>query len=882
MRVAATGIWAAAGTIGLAHAQPLCQLDDLFLATTSFDSDPTDFKSRANDLAIADFDDDGRPDVVTAGLVSGQAIPVVSLLRGNGNGGFGLATSIDSFGTPGLALSSSVISTDLDDDGNMDLVVTDGGLGGVPFRLPTGDITVPVDGAVVAYGDGSGGFTNESTLVTGQEPWDVRSGDFDGDGVTDLAFSNGRVQIFNDQAIPVENLPVTVTIRFGDGEGDFRPTEVSFQSAGSDSQIIGRDLVVADFDNDGNDDVAVLTNDGPATPNFPNDTHLTLHLSNGNGTFAPPQTLSSRSDGGGTIRAADLDADGDVDIVKPNTSGDNIGQLLNNGDGTFAPETTISAPDANEVVPADLNGDGILDLAAPTLRDTVSIHLGNGDGTYQPAREFFTGDRSPAGLDATDLDGDGDLDLVTAQSFYGNVTVLLNDGSGRFANPALPVDHGGAGLAPISADFDADGRTDVLSGRTVLFGASDGLAGGGDRVDTGIPLTNEHRVAAIDVNGDGLPDIVGARDLPPARTEAQLEIFLNNGDRTFATSPITRTLQINQPRSITAADFNGDGIDDLAIAASGDTSFPFTDGSDVLVLINNADTTFAQSSTPTQGIFPFVIDAADFNGDGLIDIAVNGRATTGNTPTLEILENDGAGGFLQGDLVNPIGFGQGSFVITDTDNDSDPDLVSINNSGSDLAEGTFTVFRNDGSGEFEFFFSDIVDVATPVLEDLQPRAIDVGDFDGDGREDLAISISVRSGQSDDLVNDSIGPFNYIGILLNDGDGAFGDFGFNQPFRISTGGGATPGHMLVEDLTADGAPDIAFPGSGFVGLIENQCVADIPCPADLTGDDLVDANDFFAYLDLFAANDPAADINQDTFIDANDFFAYLTLFAAGCP
>ena len=141
-------------------------------------------------------------------------------------------------------------------------------------------------------------------------------------------------------------------------------------------------------------------------------------------------------DGPSSVFSADLDGDGDNDLAVADRISGNVSVLLNIGDGTFAPRMTyFSGSDPSSVFSADLDGDGDNDLAVAngifsSANSTVSVLLNNGDGTFAPKVGYGVG-RQPKSVFSADLDGDGDNDLVVANSLFDNsVSVLLNNGDG--------------------------------------------------------------------------------------------------------------------------------------------------------------------------------------------------------------------------------------------------------------------------------------------------------------------------------------------------------------------------------------------------------------------------------------------------------------------
>jgi len=222
-----------------------------------------------------------------------------------------------------------------------------------------------------------------------------------------------------------------------------------------------------------------------------------------------------------------VNGDGKPDLVlsQGNDYNGTIGVLLGNGDGTFQPAVTYGGGDSAIVV-ADVNGDGKLDMIA-TLDCTggvcdregsVSVLLGNGDGTFQPAVSYDSGGRQPSSLAVADVNGDGKRDILVANRYDNTLGVLLGNGDGSF-QATVTYSSGGIGPASIAAaDVNGDGKRDILVANTfdstvgVLLGNGDGTFQSAEIYPGGV---GPNAVVVADVDRNGSPDLLVANVCNP-------------------------------------------------------------------------------------------------------------------------------------------------------------------------------------------------------------------------------------------------------------------------------------------------------------------------------------------------------------------------------
>jgi hypothetical protein len=315
-------------------------------------------------------------------------------------------------------------------------------------------------------------------------------------------------------------------------------------------------VAVADFNGDGIPDLAVANANGG---------NVSVLLGNGDGSFQAARSFYT-GDSPESVAVADFNGDGVPDLAVGKNSSTNVSVLLGNGDGTFQAAVDYAAGDVpKSVAVGDFNGDGIPDLAAADATSypgTVSVLLGNGDGTFQAPRTFYAG-RSPQSVAVGDFNGDGILDLAVANSGpTDTMSVLLGNGDGTFEAP-LPFYAGRSPQSVVVGDFNGDGIADLAwadwidNSVWVALGNGDGTF----RVSVLAAGRDPWSVAVGDFNGDGLLDLAVANE-----ASNNVSVLLGNGDGSFQAA--VNYAAGNTPRSVAVGDFNSDDFPDLAVADS--------------------------------------------------------------------------------------------------------------------------------------------------------------------------------------------------------------------------------------------------------------------------------------------------------------------------
>ncbi len=391
------------------------------------------------------------------------------------------------------------------------------------------------------------------------------------------------------------------------------------------------------------------------------------------------------------VAVGDFNGDGKLDLAVANSTDNTVSILLGNGDGTFGAKTDFGTGNRPVgIVAEDFNGDGKLDLATVNTADSkVSILLGNGDETFGAKTDFATG-TDPAGIAVRDFNGDGKPDLVTANLTGNDISILLGHGGGVFG-PNVNYATSTGPSRVVVGDFNGDGKLDVaaLAGGSafvsLLLGNGDGTFGPKTDFATG---SGPVSLARSDFNADAKLDLVTANF-----SDSTASILSGKGDGTF--DPKTDLGTDTEPIAVTAADFNADGKGDFLTANNGSYygggcgysyCYPGFSSPTVSLRLGNGDGTFGQLFN-FPGTPPAAMATGDFNADGRVDVAIANAA--GNAVSI----------LLQSAAVSPNTFllSFGTQVIGSS---SPPQTVTLNSTGSfPAAISSVTLARTD-AGEF--------------------------------------------------------------------------------------------------------------------------------------------------------------------------------------
>ncbi len=752
-------------------------------------------------IAVGDFNNDGKPDLVVSNYGSSN----VSLLLGNGDGTFQAAISVPAGVDPlGIAVG------DFNGDGNLDIAVINSGsnqisvipgLGNGTFEnavsttisvgglraITVGDFNLDgkpdvavtaTGGVIVAFGNGNGTFSNAVDYATGTGTFAVTTGYF-----TNASATAQDLVVVNSQ----DN---TVSVLLAGSNGSF---------GAATSYIVGtfpQSAVVADFNGDGFQDIAVA-NEGS--------NNVSILYGNGQGGFGAAVNYA-----GGTapvaLAAGSFNGTGQTDLAVIDSSSGVVGNsngavniylaLLGsstsllvspNPDTTGAPVTftatvTPSAATGSVTFMDGVNVEGTAPLNGGVATLTVSLPSGNqsltavytGDTVYgqstspvvldsiaqQATTVTLTASPNPAALHqvvtlTATLNNTNATGIVSFYDGTGNLidTGVVSAGQAQLLTAALP-----AGSLHLYARYDGDVNDALALSSALPFTVAAGPGFGLGNPTSFAVGTAPVSVTAADFNLDGRMDLAVANS-----TGNSVSILLGNGDGTFSTGVTLNAGTL--PTSIATTDFNEDGKPDLAVSNSVTNN--------VTIFTGNGDGTFSAGTSYPAGTAPSSIAIADFNNDGKADVMAadssggsvsfiygNGDGTLGTTATI------------------PVGVTNTSVAAGDFNNDGFPDAAV-----ADSNTGVVWILLGKGNGQFQ--------APVSYKAGTTPLGIAVGDFNSDGNLDLAVA-NTTSGN--------------ITVLLGNGDGTF-----QTAVQYSTGSGTQA--VAIGDFNGDGILDLAAANQG---------------------------------------------------------------------
>lgn len=706
--------------------------------------------SRPVFVATADVNGDGFVDLICANYLGSS----LTVLTNDGHGHFTFSATITAGANP-----TCLAAADINGDGSVDLVCVNSGVS----MLQT------------FTNNGKGVFASRSTINAPSGTSWVIGADVDGNGSIDLITANSSTNL---------------SVFTNDGSGNFnlKSSSITLPFSGT--------VCAADMNNDGRIDlICNINNNGPSV-------YVEVLTNDGAGNFTDNTDVGvgipDAENYPNGVATADFNHDGNMDIAVA-CYGTALLTQLTQTDVTTNPIVAITSPANDAVIPITQSFDIDVSAESPSnievaiyFLDKVPFEVSTNKpfSVLIPSGRVATGTHAlqvevvdsashigwspevqinikgtttktgggqltfttaslgvgsgPVYILPVDLNGDGHLDLVTANfgftynyinciGSYGgvgsNVTACINNGSGSFssnysATIGFNDPSGGIFSEPTcvtAGDFYNDGQLELIATSyyvnqlRVLTNNGKGVFSDGGEVNPGargpIFVTN------ADFNGDGRQDLVSVDNY-----DSVLCVLTNAGDGTF---PVSATLPTGYgPVFAVATDINGDGSIDLVCANYGDCG----DGNTLCVYTNDGHANFTSNATLTVGYAPVSIVAADFNGDGFLDL-ISANQDSG---TLSVFFNDGHGNFTLQSTIPTLS--PSAIAAADLNGDGSIDLA-VAGMETDYV-GTVTIFLNDGHGNFTS--NTVVKVGTASDYNYLSSLV-AADFSGNGKRDLAVA-----------------------------------------------------------------------------------------------------------------------------------------------
>ncbi len=619
--------------------------------------------------SAVDFDNDGNIDL----LVSSAENSKVVWFRNDGTAHFGAPRLI----TNNVDGISNSIAADIDGDGDMDVVATSANENKISWFENT---------------NGQGVFGPENIITTNVDrAINIALSDLDGDNDLDVIAAT----LYDSKTVWFENL---------DGQGTFGPELLIDDDLFNTYSLYGFDID-ADGDND------IITSTGQA------DGFMFYENMNGQGNFSAPQSINVDDVRGFILE--DFDYDGDLDIVA--TIGNEIGWYENlNGQGNFAPKQPLIATN-NLAHVADINADGAFDILTITYGDKISWYPSTGQGIYGPevVMSVIDGVQGSYSIEAADFDGDGNIDVFSANSEVGTITWFKNlDGQGNFSSPRMVAENLSYVQSVFAADLDGDGDMDVLSSsndddKATWFKNIDGQGNFVEQQPFSIDLDGSMVVHSADLDSDGDMDVIVF--------DFNLGIvwFKNlNGQGSFGPAQSIDEM-FDYTESIHTVDIDGDGDKDIIVAGYSDQLFAWFEN------IDGQGNFGSQNIIENDVLGAIGIYFSDLDGDGDMDII---GAGAGDDIVVWYENTDGFGTFGPRNVIDDTCLSPWLIRTMDADQDGDMDVFV-----ADYSADTVSWYENT-NGLGTFGPQQILDLK---MNGAQGMA--VADINNDGTPDLFAS-----------------------------------------------------------------------------------------------------------------------------------------------
>lgn len=670
-------------------------------------------------------------------------------------------------------------------DGILDLITADTS----SRTLPNGQTVVGF--ARVWFGNGDGTFTNGYGTLLNRIPTALAVGDFDG-GQPDLAITDTSGNL---------------VLLHGNGDGTFNPPGPPVLAGARCSSTTTRKctanqdcpvketcsaapvaLAAADVNHDTKLDLIVVNSS-------PSGGWVTVMFGDGLGGFTPGNPVDL---GAGGSAIAFFEVDGHVEVAVANKDTNSVVILRGDSNGSLSISQTISEePNGQEPVAiavGDLNNDGHPDLVAVNnVTDNIGVFLGQPDGSLQLQGFVDSGtmNSAPNGVALLDANDDGKLDVAVSNGLSSDVSVLLGDGTGNFGAPRAWVTDQEP-LAVAAGDLNGDGIPDLVAlnrdnntpDAVVLLGQGDGTFKG---VEDVIVEPTPNAVIAGDIDNDGLPDLIVSRSLSVCSNDST-QSCSTNGDCGGG-----NTCQPNGRLLVRRSLPNGGFAAPLALQFPGD-AFAIgrgdfnADGWLDLVALNKSTSNVSmflgqRSGFPSKprnyavGAGGVALTVGDWDGNGRPDVAV-ARQGAGSSGFIDILLSNADGSLQEPPVSVALSANPVAMDWGDFNNDGRLDLA-LAISGSQVV-----VAFGNGTGTFQLGAPVQIPGAT-----IDASALAVGDFDRDGFDDVAVLLP--------------SPANQVVVLYGNGQGSFTSGG-----TLSTS--SAPWALAAGDISGDLMPDLVVP------------------------------------------------------------------------
>ncbi len=655
----------------------------------------------------------------------------------------------------------SVYAADLDGDRDLDVLSASENDDKIAWYENTGE-----GDNLFGYEEGNPSANQKVISTTADGARSVYAADLDGDRNLDVLSASEN----DDKIAWYENT--------GDGDNLFGYEEgnpSANQKVISEYAEGARSVYVADLD--GDRDLDVLS--ASYTTN-----KIAWYKNDGTGTFPRHHFISTSAEGATAVYAADLDGDRDLDVLSASESDDKIAWYENTGDGDNLFGYERATPSANQkvisttadgatsVYATDLDADGDMDvLSASGSDDKIAWYKNLGGGNFgdrESNQQLINGHADGArSVHAADLDDDGDLDVLSASYLDDKISAYYNMNMESLDRNVISAQTYNS-ISIHTADLDDDGHQDLLSASylddRISWYPNDSTGNFGEQRNVVSDVTSRD-IYTGDLDGDRYPDIVSAEVRLPSGA-GKIAWYRNNTDGSFGNRRIISD-RVDHPESVHMADLDGDGYLDVLSASYRDKKIAWYK--------NPGDGDFGEQriiSTAAEGAR--AVYTADLDGDGDQDVL----SASWDDDTIAWYENLGEGDFgePQNNLrsISTAADGALSVAVADLDRDGRPDVLSAS-----FLDNKVAWYRNLGGGNFG---------GQQLISTMPqgPRSVYTADMDSDGRPD------VLSASSWD---------NTIAWYRNEGAGNFGE----QQIVSNIVAGALS--VRAADMDRDGDPDI---------------------------------------------------------------------------